>query len=117
MSNNFFQFGLETNIAMRGIATQSDISGDARPEKAIDGNSDSDMNHKSCSSTMGYLPTWWRLDLLKPYKINNVTVVLRNKYHDRIRGAEIRIGNSLAHYGNVNPRYHHFLHDHPENNS
>uniref|UniRef100_UPI001ED84A45 fucolectin-1-like n=1 Tax=Scatophagus argus TaxID=75038 RepID=UPI001ED84A45 len=46
-----------------------------------------------------------RLDLLKTYKINTVTITNRNDCcHDRINGAEIRIGNSLNDNGNTNPR-------------
>lgn len=105
MLNNLFQFVLETNLAKRGVATQSSLYGSSRPEKAIDGNPDSIFNHHSCSSTMNHINPWWRLDLLKPYKINNVTVIIQNDHnYERIRGAEIRIGNSLAHNGNINPR-------------
>lgn len=105
MLNDLLQFVLETNIAKGGIATQSSQSGNASPEKAIDGNPDSNWQHGSCSTTMNYINSWWRLDLLKAYKINNVTVIIRQDQHyKRIGGAEIRIGNSLAHNGNINPR-------------
>lgn len=96
---------LETNIANGGVATQSSQFGNASPDKAIDGNHDSNWNYGSCSSTMAYMSPWWRLDLLKPHKIDTVTVTIReNSYYSRITGAEIRIGNSLDKNGNVNPR-------------
>lgn len=105
MSDNLFKLILESNIAKRGIATQSSQFKNASPEKAINGNPDSNWQHGSCSSTMNYMNPWWRLDLLKEHKINNVTVIIReDKNYERIRGAEIRIGNSLAHNGNINPR-------------
>ncbi|XP_075869106.1 uncharacterized protein LOC142879599 [Nelusetta ayraudi] len=95
----------ETNIAKGAIATQSSNFGTASPDKAIDGNHDSDWNHGSCSSTKNDMSPWWRLDLLKTYKISTLKVTIRKDiYHKRINGAEIRIGNSLEHNGNINPR-------------
>ncbi|XP_075869107.1 fucolectin-1-like [Nelusetta ayraudi] len=95
----------EKNIANGGVATQSSQHGSASPDKAIDGNHDSDWNHGSCSSTINDMSPWWRLDLLKPYQIKTVTVTIRNDRNYRsITGAEIRIGNSLDNNGNLNPR-------------
>lgn len=49
--------------------------------------------------------SWWRLDLLRPYKIKNVIVTIReDRFYTRINGAEIRIGNSLQNNGTSNPR-------------
>lgn len=99
---------LEMNIAKGGIATGSSQYRIASSDKAIDGNSDTNWNRGSCSSTNTENVPWWRLDLLRPYKINRVTVTVREDWHYRqINGAEIRIGNFLDHNGNINPRYAH----------
>lgn len=95
----------ENNIASRGVATQSSQYSDASPDKAIDGNSDTNWNHGSCSTTQNYISPWWRLDLLDTYKIDTVTVTIREDSHySKINGAEIHIGNSLDKNGNINPR-------------
>lgn len=95
----------DINIASKGKATQSFQFRDFSPDKAIDGNRDSNVNHGSCSTTMACANPWWRLDLLKPYNIKTVTVTIRDdKYYNEINGAEIRIGNSLKDNGNVNAR-------------
>lgn len=95
----------ETNIANRGIATQSSQLGDAGPEKAVDGNYNTNIQGGSCSMTHNYETSWWRLDLLRPYKIKNVIVTIReDRFYTRINGAEIRIGNSLRNNGTSNSR-------------
>lgn len=101
----FLQTDADVNIAKGGIATQSSQYLIASPDKAIDGNHDSNWNYGSCSTTMNYETPWWRLDLLKTHKIYTVTVTIREdaKYKN-IDGAEIRIGNSLQNNGNSNPR-------------
>nr|XP_046256753.1 fucolectin-like isoform X2 [Scatophagus argus]XP_046256754.1 fucolectin-like isoform X2 [Scatophagus argus] len=95
----------DTNIAKDGKVTQSSLYGDGVPERAIDGNRASNWQQGSCTHTQEDENPWWRLDLLKTYKINTVTITNRNDCcHDRINGAEIRIGNSLNDNGNTNPR-------------
>ncbi|KAM9353853.1 uncharacterized protein ABDE67_006246 isoform 2-T3 [Symphorus nematophorus] len=92
-------------IAEGGKATQSSLYGQAVPERAIDGNRDSNWHQGSCSTTQKDNNPWWRLDLLKTYKINTVTITNRGDCcRERIKGAEIRIGNSLNDNGNANPR-------------
>uniref|UniRef100_A0A8C9ZKR4 F5/8 type C domain-containing protein n=1 Tax=Sander lucioperca TaxID=283035 RepID=A0A8C9ZKR4_SANLU len=79
--------------------------GNAVPERAIDGNRASDWAEGSCTHTNNDLKPWWRLDLLKTYQINTVTITNRGDCcPERINGAEIRIGNSLNDNGNDNPR-------------
>ncbi|XP_026040496.1 uncharacterized protein LOC113032058, partial [Astatotilapia calliptera] len=95
----------ETNVARIGQVAQSSTYGNAKPENAIDGNHASNYNQGSCAHTNNDLNPWWRLDLLKPYKINTVTITNRQDCcPERINGAEIRIGNSLNDNGNANPR-------------
>uniref|UniRef100_A0A3P9DI06 Fucolectin tachylectin-4 pentraxin-1 domain-containing protein n=1 Tax=Maylandia zebra TaxID=106582 RepID=A0A3P9DI06_9CICH len=96
---------LETNVARLGQVSQSSKYGNAKPENAIDGNRASNFNQGSCACTNNNLNPWWRLDLLKTYKINTVTITNRQDCcPERINGAEIRIGNSLNDNGNANPR-------------
>ncbi|XP_039662041.1 uncharacterized protein LOC120562390 isoform X2 [Perca fluviatilis] len=96
---------LDPNIARRGNVIQSSLYGNEVPERAIDGNRASNLGQRSCSVTMKDLKPWWRLDLLKTYQINTVTITNRGDCcAGRINGAEIRIGNSLNDNGNGNPR-------------
>ncbi|KAM6949149.1 fucolectin [Aplochiton taeniatus] len=77
--------------------------GDAR--NAIDGNRDSNYRHGSCSHTNMQPNPWWRLDLLDTYVITSIVITNRGDCcAARLNGAQIRIGNSLANYGNNNPR-------------
>ncbi|XP_077345299.1 fucolectin-4-like isoform X2 [Lithobates pipiens] len=98
------------NVALQGRATQSTIINDVRygflsaAINAIDGNQDTDFYRGSCSHTDRNLSPWWRVDLLKPYKIAYIKVTNRINYGSRINGAEILIGNSLSDNGNHNPR-------------
>ncbi|XP_035862493.1 uncharacterized protein LOC116058018 isoform X3 [Sander lucioperca] len=95
----------DTNIARGGNVIQSSLFGNGVPERAIDGNRTSDLGQGSCSITQADLKPWWRLDLMKTYQINNVTITNRGDCcPERINGAEIRIGNSLYDNGNDNPR-------------
>ncbi|XP_074510984.1 fucolectin-5-like [Sebastes fasciatus] len=95
----------DTNIAKGGKVTQSSLGFNGIPERAIDGNRTSIWKQGSCSHTQKDKKPWWTLDLLKTYNINTVTVTNRmDCCHDRINGAEIRIGNSLNDDGNDNPR-------------
>ncbi|XP_053567006.1 fucolectin-like [Bombina bombina] len=100
------------NIALQGRATQSSIytynnqdGGYALAMNAIDGNFDTNLFHGSCMhSNYEYAP-WWRVDLLGCYKISKVVITNRGDCcGERLRGAEIIIGNSLANNGNNNPR-------------
>ncbi|XP_036931361.1 uncharacterized protein LOC119006591 isoform X2 [Acanthopagrus latus] len=93
------------NIAKDGKVAQSSLYGKAVPERAIDGSRASNWLQGSCTHTQRDKNPWWRLDLLRPYKVNTVTITNRKDCcHERINGAEIRIGNSLKNYGNANPR-------------
>uniref|UniRef100_A0A8C9XME5 Fucolectin tachylectin-4 pentraxin-1 domain-containing protein n=1 Tax=Sander lucioperca TaxID=283035 RepID=A0A8C9XME5_SANLU len=93
------------NIAKGGNVIQSSLGWNGVPERAIDGNRASIYGQESCSHTQNDLKPWWRLDLLKTYKIKTVTITNRKDCcHERINGAEIRIGNSLNDNGNDNPR-------------
>uniref|UniRef100_A0A7N6A312 F5/8 type C domain-containing protein n=1 Tax=Anabas testudineus TaxID=64144 RepID=A0A7N6A312_ANATE len=97
-------FTIKANIARGGKVTQSSLYGDAIPERAIDGNRASNWAENSCTHTQNDMSPWWRVDLLKTYSINTVTITNRKDCcPERINGAEIRIGNSLNDNGNANP--------------
>ncbi|KAK1895281.1 Fucolectin-5 [Dissostichus eleginoides] len=95
----------DTNIAKGGKVTQSSVGWNGVPKRAIDGNYASIYGKGSCTHTSLQTKPWWRLDLLKRYKINTVTITNRKDCcHKRINGAEIHVGNSLNDNGNANPR-------------
>ncbi|XP_040020593.2 fucolectin [Gasterosteus aculeatus] len=93
------------NIAKGGTATQSSVGWNGLPERAIDGNRASIWEQGSCTHTQSEMKPWWRLDLLKTYNVDTVTITNRRDCcHERINDAEIRIGSSLSDNGNNNPR-------------
>ncbi|XP_049913329.1 uncharacterized protein LOC126398150 [Epinephelus moara] len=94
-----------SNIARGGRVTQSSVAFGGVPKRAIDGNQASIYGQRSCTHTKRERKPWWRLDLLRTYKINTVTITNRKDCcHNRLNGAEIHIGNSLNDNGNANPR-------------
>ncbi|XP_068136036.1 fucolectin-like [Hyperolius riggenbachi] len=97
------------NLALRGRATMSSIYLPDGPRTAaihaIDGNTDPINDHGSCFSTDNQFSPWWRVDLLESYIIFYVAITVRGDCcAEYITGAEILIGDSLASYGNDNPR-------------
>ncbi|CAM4630519.1 unnamed protein product [Leuciscus chuanchicus] len=92
------------NLALNGMAVQSSLGhpqGDA--QHAIDGNRDSDYKKGSCTFTKSEFNPWWRVDLGNVYSVSNVTITNRGDCcNDRLRGAQIRIGNKLDNKGNNN---------------
>ncbi|XP_040204113.1 fucolectin-like [Rana temporaria] len=98
------------NVALQGRATQSTILNDehygflSAAINAIDGNEDPHFDHGSCSHTHNDVSPWWRVDLLKSYRISFISITNRVNYGERINGAEILVGNSLSDNGNNNPR-------------
>ncbi|KAI1894906.1 hypothetical protein AGOR_G00120580 [Albula goreensis] len=92
------------NVALRKEATQSDTAYGGPASLAVDGNRSPIYGQKSCTHTSNRANPWWRVDLLKPYKIFSVTITNRKDCcASRINGAQIRIGNSLENNGNNNP--------------
>ena len=90
---------------MSGTAVQSSTflpGGEA--EHSIDGNSDPEWEHFSCSHSDFQAKPWWRLELPDVYRVSEIQVTNRNIGRWRLNGVEILIGNSLANNGNDNPR-------------
>ncbi|KAI4810554.1 hypothetical protein KUCAC02_013494 [Chaenocephalus aceratus] len=79
------------------------------PYYAIDGSRDSKFDDgskvMSCSVTNHESNPWWRLTLPKTHKVFSVKITNRYKFHERLDGAEIRIGDSLVNNGADNPRF------------
>ncbi|XP_058623164.1 uncharacterized protein LOC131534346, partial [Onychostoma macrolepis] len=82
------------NVALWGKTTQSSTYGGSDPEWALDG-----LLH-TWTHTNSETNPWWRVDLLKVYKVNRVTIINRPNLGYRINGAVIRIGNFLDIYSN-----------------
>merc|ERR1711871_1434396 len=62
-----------TNLALRGVATQSStLSGEAY--KAIDGNVSPLLGHLSCSETTVSIDAWWQVQLPPNSKVSTVTI-------------------------------------------
>uniref|UniRef100_A0A8C1QY27 Si:ch73-359m17.2 n=1 Tax=Cyprinus carpio TaxID=7962 RepID=A0A8C1QY27_CYPCA len=97
------KFTLIKNLAVGAPAVQSSTYNSLGAAKnAVDGNSDSNYMRGSCTHTAGDNP-WWRVDLRKPHKVTRVIITNRGDCcAERIAGAQIRIGNSLAYNGNRN---------------
>ncbi|XP_055506279.1 uncharacterized protein LOC129706218 [Leucoraja erinacea] len=94
------------NVAFGKPSTQSSAYRWAGARRANDGNSDTDFTHGSCTRTWKSKNPWWRVDLLEIFNVSDVRITNRaDCCSDRLRGAEIRIGNSLANDGNSNGLY------------
>ncbi|XP_054478165.1 uncharacterized protein LOC129110029 [Anoplopoma fimbria] len=92
------------NLALGGKASQSSLYNFGAAYNAIDGNPDGKWEDGSCTHTKNDVNPWWRLDLRKTHKVFSVKITNREEESQRLNGAEIRIGDSLANYGNDNAR-------------
>uniref|UniRef100_A0A672JYL9 Si:ch73-359m17.2 n=1 Tax=Sinocyclocheilus grahami TaxID=75366 RepID=A0A672JYL9_SINGR len=95
---------LKGNLDLNARVVQSSllhIGGVA--ERAVDGNRDADYGKGSCTHTKAELNPWWRADLGNVYSISKVAITNRGDCcKERLRGAQIRIGNKLENDGNNN---------------
>ncbi|OCT77244.1 hypothetical protein XELAEV_18032443mg [Xenopus laevis] len=81
------------NLARSGEVRQSSTtSPEYGAERAIDENKDTNNYLQPCTQTKKDSPAWWRLDLMRTYRIGAILIVSRG---DRLIGAEIRVGDSL----------------------
>ncbi|XP_045899264.1 fucolectin-7-like [Micropterus dolomieu] len=92
------------NLALQGKAIQSSLYSMGAANNAIDGNPSSKWEDSSCSHTNNDISPWWRLDLRKTHKVFSVKITNIDSNPERLDGAEIRIGDSLANNGNDNTR-------------
>nr|XP_055055642.1 uncharacterized protein LOC129440340 [Misgurnus anguillicaudatus] len=80
--------GAEENTARLAITNQSSIYANLNSSYAVDGRRD------TWAHTNTETDPWWRVDLLKVYKVNRVVITNRDSYfYFRINGAVIRVGN------------------------
>uniref|UniRef100_A0A4W5LKE7 Si:ch211-215k15.4 n=1 Tax=Hucho hucho TaxID=62062 RepID=A0A4W5LKE7_9TELE len=93
------------NVALYGKSTQSSLFEFGIPGNAIDGNRNAIWTSGSCSHTHQDMNAWWRVDLLKIYKVFSIIITNTvDSVPSRLNGAEIRIGDSLKDNGINNPR-------------
>ncbi|XP_072047541.1 uncharacterized protein [Amphiura filiformis] len=81
-------------------SSQSSIGFGGTPALAVDGNTDGDYFHGSCTHTVdGNNSAWWAVDMQQLYCVGRVVIYNRNDcfmsecYGDRLDGAIIRAGN------------------------
>jgi mono/diheme cytochrome c family protein/lysophospholipase L1-like esterase len=81
------------NIATAGKATQSTVGAGGTPERAIDGNKDSDFNKGGQTHTQeGQDPApWWELDLGSAQAIDSIQIWNRAGFADRLKGFKIEL--------------------------
>nr|XP_006824442.1 PREDICTED: uncharacterized protein LOC100372851 [Saccoglossus kowalevskii] len=83
------------NVAANMPARQSSTTAGAVPERAVDGDTNSDFAGNSCTQTKREQNSYWVVDLLEPKDVYLVTITNRKDCCDfRIKGAEIHVGNS-----------------------
>uniref|UniRef100_UPI00398EA99B fucolectin-4-like n=1 Tax=Pristiophorus japonicus TaxID=55135 RepID=UPI00398EA99B len=96
----------DINLALQGRPTQSSLDsylGNAI--NAVDGNPSTNCNLGSCSITTAEQEPWWRLDLLRSFRV--VTVSVTNRMDcctETLNEAVILIGDSLENNGKSNAR-------------
>ncbi|KAG8543117.1 hypothetical protein GDO81_025343 [Engystomops pustulosus] len=94
------------NVAPRGLILQSSYFDNQRPASvATDGKLETNYGLESCTHTLHDLEPWWRVDMLSRMRVSSVAITNRGDCCAyRLKGAEIRIGNSEEHGGRNNPR-------------
>ncbi|XP_060888002.1 uncharacterized protein LOC132958941 [Labrus mixtus] len=90
---------LVQNMALSQTADQSSSYPGGPARNAVDGNRDPNFAKGSCSHTQRESNPWWRVDLQNVYTVTAVMITNRNKFENRLDGAEIWIGTSLEDNG------------------
>ncbi|XP_075000623.1 LOW QUALITY PROTEIN: uncharacterized protein LOC142079776 [Calonectris borealis] len=93
------------NVALGRPATQSSVlDAGSGAANAVDGNRDGDWERGSCTHTTEEPEPWWRVDLGRRHAV--YAVVVKNRHDccwERLKGAEVHVGNSLVDRGRRNP--------------
>ncbi|XP_060538192.1 fucolectin-like [Pantherophis guttatus] len=97
-----------TNVARGRPAFQSSTyvsAFNSVASKAVDGNcSGRWVGQNSCTHTQREMGPWWYVDLGSRYAVSSVVVKSREDCcGERLRGAEIRVGNFVTNHGKSNP--------------
>ncbi|CAH3165693.1 unnamed protein product [Pocillopora meandrina] len=81
---------LSVNLALSKSASQSSVSFDGYPVRAVDGNTDSVWSSSSCTHTNETTDPWWRADLGSSQHVSEVFIVNRVEAKFRLSNIEIR---------------------------
>ncbi|XP_029644740.2 protein draper [Octopus sinensis] len=65
-------------------------------DKAVDGNFDPGVTHKSCAHTEKERNPYWQVTFDKPYKISQLRIYTRKGNRERLRGFKVFVGSSLC---------------------
>ncbi len=89
-------FSAGENLSLKGTATQSSVSGEGRPELAIDGNTDGDkIKNKSVMHTNGNArgTPWWEVDLGRDAPVQTIVIWNRTDagYGDRTVNLTVQV--------------------------
>jgi mono/diheme cytochrome c family protein len=79
------------NVARGGQARQSSLYSNAKPERAIDGNTDGDYAKQSTSHTATEANPWWEVDLKKDQPLERIAVWNRTDGGTASRSAGMRV--------------------------
>uniref|UniRef100_A0A8C8SK30 Fucolectin tachylectin-4 pentraxin-1 domain-containing protein n=1 Tax=Pelusios castaneus TaxID=367368 RepID=A0A8C8SK30_9SAUR len=92
------------NLALGREATQSSTQNNNVAWNAVDENRIGNLAEGTCSQTENNKEPWWRVDLGTRHSISAVIVKNReDRDWEKLKGAEIRVGNSLEDNGKKNP--------------
>ncbi|CAI9733312.1 -type tyrosine-protein phosphatase O,Tyrosine-protein phosphatase non-receptor type 11,Tyrosine-protein [Octopus vulgaris] len=65
-------------------------------DKAVDGNFDPGVIHKSCTHTEKEINPFWQVTFDKPYKISQLRIYNQMKRRDRLKRFKVSVGSSLC---------------------
>ncbi|MBD0836064.1 galactose-binding domain-containing protein [Aestuariibaculum suncheonense] len=75
------------NVALNKVATQSSTNGSSEASRAVDGNTNGDINNASVTHTQSSSQPWWEVDLGANYDVESVMVYNRTDCcGERLRG-------------------------------
>ena len=87
--------GSSINIALNHPAYQISIYGTNYASRAVDGNRNTNMARRSCTSTHNSYNPWWCVDLGAIFHITRVTLVNRNGWAYRLNNINVGVMNSM----------------------
>ncbi|OCT77355.1 hypothetical protein XELAEV_18032556mg [Xenopus laevis] len=89
------QPGAQNLARSGGVKQSSTYSPQFSVDKAVDGIKDTNTFAHGCAITGNDKDAWWQVDLRNSYKVASVVIVNRGDCcADRLKGAEIRVGDS-----------------------
>ncbi|GMH43774.1 hypothetical protein BSKO_11708 [Bryopsis sp. KO-2023] len=86
---------VEKLVSQGKSVRQSSIDFSGRPQRAVDGNTDSSYSSASCTHTKKQKNPWWQVDLGATYQITKVVITNRGDCcSERLHNFEINIGSA-----------------------